>query len=58
MCRAFSVMQVKADTILQWYKEPEVMKKFFPTGFHGSDKDGYPLLIELIGNMYVLLVEA
>lgn len=46
--------QVKADTILAWYSEPAVMRKFFPTGFHGTDREGYPLLIELIGNMYVL----
>eukprot|EP01138_Halocafeteria_seosinensis_P015907 gb/GECG01016233.1/.p1 GENE.gb/GECG01016233.1/~~gb/GECG01016233.1/.p1 ORF type:complete len:275 (+),score=36.46 gb/GECG01016233.1/:1-825(+) len=50
--------EVKADTILQWYKEPEVMKKFFPTGFHGSDKEGYPLLIELIGNIDLVGLEA
>ena len=31
------------------YKEPEVMRKCFPTGFVGLDKQGFPVLVERIG---------
>lgn len=39
------------DSILEWWKEPEVMRRYFPTGFVGRDRDGYPLLVERIGNI-------
>jgi hypothetical protein len=45
--------EVGADTILDTYKEPEVMRKYFPTGFHGFDRDGSPILVERVGAMYV-----
>ncbi len=45
--------EVRADTMLQWYKEPEVMQHYFPTGFHGFDTEGYPVMVERQGSLYV-----
>jgi len=39
------------DTLLDWFEEPEVMRRYFPSGFVGHDKDGFPLLVERIGNI-------
>ena len=43
--------QVGADAMLATYKEPEVMKLYFPTGFHGYDRDGCPVLVERQGSL-------
>lgn len=32
-----------------FYKEPEVLRRYFCWGFVGQDRDGYPVLIERIG---------
>ena len=32
-----------------FYKEPEVMRRYFPWGFAGVDRDGFPVLVERIG---------
>lgn len=37
------------DTILSWYKMPEVVDKYFPGGICGSDKHGKPLFIAPVG---------
>ncbi|CAH8530652.1 unnamed protein product [Dicrocoelium dendriticum] len=37
------------DTILSWYKMPEVVDKYFPGGICGSDKQGRPLFIAPVG---------
>ncbi|CAH8841641.1 unnamed protein product [Trichobilharzia szidati] len=42
-----SVNQV--DTICDTYKVPEVVQKYFPGGFCGEDKDGYPLYCAPVG---------
>ena len=39
--------------MLEWYREPEVMRTYFPTGFHGYDVDGYPVMVERQGSLYV-----
>ena len=33
----------KADTLLQDYKVPEVLKKYYPGGLAGYDKEGCPV---------------
>jgi hypothetical protein len=33
------------------FREPEVLRRFFPWGFAGTDKDGFPLLVERVGNI-------
>lgn len=40
-------------TLLQQgvYREPELLRRFFPTGFVGHDREGYPLLVENIGDI-------
>jgi hypothetical protein len=40
---------VGADSFLTTYEEPEVMRDYFPTGFHFYDRDGYPVLVERQG---------
>jgi hypothetical protein len=41
--------EVGADTILETYKENEVVKRYFGWGFHGYDRDGNPILVERMG---------
>ncbi|VDP90522.1 unnamed protein product [Echinostoma caproni] len=43
----FSFIQV--DTILTWFKVPEVIEKYFPGGICGHDKLGRPLFIAPVG---------
>ncbi|XP_074643833.1 retinal-binding protein-like isoform X2 [Tubulanus polymorphus] len=43
--------RIGADTILQDYTIPEVIKKYMPGGLVGHDKDGSPLKIELYGTI-------
>ena len=45
--------EVRADTMLEWYTEPEALRRYFPTGFHGFDVDGYPVMVERQGALYV-----
>ena len=40
-----------ADTILQDYTPPEVMKKYFPGGFFGEDREGRPVWYDNFGNV-------
>ncbi|KER27725.1 hypothetical protein T265_05284 [Opisthorchis viverrini] len=39
------------DTILSWYRMPEVIDKYFPGGICGEDKEGRPLFIAPIGRV-------
>lgn len=41
----------RVDYMLKEYKEPEAIAKFFPRGFFGHDKQGYPILVERAGQM-------
>ena len=43
--------QYGADTILQDYTPPEVMKKYFPGGFFGEDREGRPVWYDNFGNV-------
>lgn len=38
-------------TLLEKYREPEVLRRYFPWGFSGLDKEGYPVLVERIGTI-------
>ncbi|RXG53048.1 SEC14-like protein 2 [Armadillidium vulgare] len=40
----------KIDEISEW-TPPEVLKKYFPIGFAGCDKEGAPVIIISVGNM-------
>ena len=40
-----------ADTILQDYTPPEVLKKYFPGGFFGEDREGRPVWYDNFGNV-------
>ena len=40
-----------ADTILQDYTPPEVIKKYFPGGFFGEDREGRPVWYDNFGNV-------
>ena len=37
-----------ADTILEW-DPPEVLKKYYPGGYVGTCKEGYPIWIDTLG---------
>jgi hypothetical protein len=39
----------KIEELVFTYREPDVVKQYFPTGFVGFDSDGYPVLVERIG---------
>lgn len=39
-----------ADTILKDFKEPEVMRLYYPGGLFGEDKEGRPLWIDPLGS--------
>ena len=41
--------RVGADTILETFETPEVLKKYYPGGIRGHDKWGHPLYIENFG---------
>jgi hypothetical protein len=41
--------EVGADTILESYKENEIVKRYFGWGFHGYDREGNPILVERMG---------
>jgi hypothetical protein len=34
-----------------FYREPEVLRRYFPWGFVGLDKEGFPVLVERTGNV-------
>ena len=40
-----------ADTILEDYTPPEVIKKYFPGGFFGEDREGRPIWYDNFGNV-------
>lgn len=46
------------DTIMDWYREPDVMRKYFPCGFAGYDKQGYAVIVERIGHVDFVGMEA
>jgi hypothetical protein len=39
-----------ADTILEDYTPPEVLKKYYPHGVFGFDREGHPISYQLTGN--------
>ncbi|KAH8859776.1 SEC14-like protein [Schistosoma japonicum] len=39
----------KVDTLLDWYEVPDVIQKYFPGGFCGEDKEGFPLYCAPVG---------
>ena len=39
-----------ADNILEW-DPPEVVKKYYPGGYFGEDKQGFPIWIEILGSI-------
>ncbi|KAL5478140.1 hypothetical protein EMCRGX_G025029 [Ephydatia muelleri] len=39
------------DTILTDWSPPEVLVKYFPTGFFGEDRDGHPVYYDNLGNL-------
>jgi hypothetical protein len=41
--------QIGADTILTDFKEPEVIRKYYPGSLFGVAKDGSPVWIEPMG---------
>ncbi|ELU07823.1 hypothetical protein CAPTEDRAFT_152329 [Capitella teleta] len=41
--------KMKVDSILEDYKQPEVIQKYLTGGFCGHDKEGTPIRIELFG---------
>jgi len=43
----------KIDTILDWYKPPEVLVKYYTAGAIGYDKSGGPVWIYSVGNLDV-----
>ena len=43
--------QYGADTILEDYTAPEVIKKYFPGGFFGEDREGRPVWYDNFGNV-------
>ena len=40
-----------ADTILEDYKPPEVMQKYWPGSHFGFDKEGHPIIISVNSNV-------
>ena len=42
-----------AFTALTDFREPEVIQRYYPGGFHGTDRDGNAVLYERLGAMYV-----
>ncbi|THD26940.1 SEC14 protein 2 [Fasciola hepatica] len=42
-------LENEVDTILTWFKVPEVIEKYFPGGICGHDKLGRPLFIAPVG---------
>jgi hypothetical protein len=43
--------QWQADTMLQEFRPPEVLRRYFCGGICGYDKEGYPIFIEPAGNL-------
>jgi hypothetical protein len=41
-----------------WYREPETLRRYFPWGFVGKDRDGFPVLVERIGNIDLVGIHA
>jgi hypothetical protein len=37
-----------------FYREPEALKRFFPWGFAGVDREGFPVLVERVGHADLL----
>jgi hypothetical protein len=42
--------EVGADTILNDFKRPEVMRLYYPGGLFGEDKQGRPVWIDPLGS--------
>jgi hypothetical protein len=42
----------------RFYSEPEVLRRYFPWGFVGVDKDGYPILVERTGHIDLIGMNA
>jgi hypothetical protein len=42
----------------RFYCEPEVLRRYFPWGFVGVDKDGYPILVERTGHIDLIGMNA
>jgi len=42
---------IKADTIIETYDPPQVLKEYLTGGFVGHDKDGSPIRVELYGHL-------
>jgi len=40
------------------YREPEVMRRYFPWGFVGTDRDGFPVLVERVGQIDLIGIGA
>lgn len=43
--------QMKLDTLVETYKVPEVLSKYYPGGYFGFDKEGTPVFIDPIGQI-------
>ncbi len=41
-----------------WYAQPEVMRRYFPWGFAGVDREGFPVLVERIGAIDLIGIHA
>lgn len=41
--------KIGADKLVETYTPPEVLRKYYPGGFCGYDKQGYPVWIDTIG---------
>eukprot|EP01136_Pigoraptor_vietnamica_P010380 Opistho-1_new@3353 len=43
--------KIGADELLETYKQPEVIEKYYPVGYHGYDRDGCPVFVDRIGSI-------
>lgn len=41
-----------------WYAQPEVLRRYFPWGFAGVDREGFPVLVERIGAIDLIGIHA
>ena len=41
----------RCASLLATYRQPEVMKHYFPWGIVGLDKEGFPVLVERVGQI-------
>ena len=42
--------QWKADAMINW-EVPEILKKYYPGGYCGEDKNGHPIWIDCLGTV-------